>query len=333
MNILMTINKELFHSIFDQAARSKLESLGNVAYRFDLNRGSSQEEYSFAIKESGAEVIVTGWNSPFLSHQTYLENPQLKYLCYVAGGVRSCVDSKAIEAGLIVTNWGDRVARSVAEGTLMMILAGLRKVASHQVEMHVRKGWGREAMPEGLFYQRVGLLGLGAIAREVVNFLKPFECQVYAFDPYVPEDVFHALNVIRLNSAQRLFETCRIISIHASKLDENYHIVNRDIISRLEDGGLIVNTARGSIIDTEALIAELKTGRIHAALDVFEEEPLSDNSELRGLENCLLIPHQAGPTPDRWVDMGNLAVENIENYIAGRDIKYVVTPEKFKLMT
>ena len=333
MNILIAGNKEFFPRMFVAAARAKLESLGRVKYRFDLNSQSVQSAYSKALKASEAEVVVTGWDSPFLSYATYLENPQLKYLCHVAGGVRSFVDQGAIEAGLIVTNWGDRIARNVAEGALMMILAALRRVAFHQVEMHVRKGWGREAMPEGLFYQRVGLLGLGAIAREVINFLKPFECQVYAFDPHVPDDVFHALNVIRLNSAQRLFETCRIISIHASKLDENYHIVNRDILSRLEEGGLIVNTARGSIIDTEALIAELKTGRLHAALDVFEEEPLSDNSELRGLENCLLIPHQAGPTPDRWVDMGNLAVENIENYIAGRDIKYIVTPERFKLMT
>ncbi|HEX9973473.1 MAG TPA: hydroxyacid dehydrogenase [bacterium] len=333
MNILMTVKKELFPKIFDQAARSKLESLGIVTYRFDLDRNSSQEEYSLALKESATEVVVTGWDSPFLSYQTYSENPQLKYLCHVAGEVRPYVDNKVIEAGLIVSNWGDSVAKGVAEGTLMMILAALRRATFHQVEMHVRKGWGREAAPEGLFYQRVGLLGLGAIAREVVNLLKPFQCQVYAYDPFLSDEVFSTLDVVQLKSVQSLFETCRIISIHVSKLDENYHIVNRDILSRLEDGGLIINLARGSIIDTEALIAELKSGRIHAALDVFEAEPLDENSALRGLENCLLIPHQAGPTPDRWIDMGNLTVENIENYIAGRDIKYVVTPEKFKLMT
>lgn len=333
MNILITINRKLFPRVFDQAARSKLESLGNVAYRFDLNCGSFQVGYSIALKKNGAEIVVTGWDSPFLSFQTYSENPQLKYLCHVAGGVRSVVDASAIEAGLIVSNWGDRIASSVAEGTLMMMLAALRRVASHQLEMHVRKGWGRSAIPEGLFYQRVGLLGLGAIAREVVNFLKPFDCQIYAYDPYLPDEIFHAWQVIRLRSLRSLFETCRIISIHASQLEENYHIVSQELLSCLEDGGIIVNTARGSIIDTDALIAELKIGRIHAALDVFEEEPLPENSALRGLENCLLIPHQAGPTPDRWIDMGNLAVENIENYIAGRDIKYVITPEKYKLMT
>ena len=138
---------------------------------------------------------------------------------------------------------------------------------------------------------------------------------------------------MRLNSVEQLFQTCRIISIHAAKTSETYHVVNKNILSKFEDGGIIVNSARGTIIDTEALIAELKTGRIAAALDVFEVEPLETNSELRGLENCLLMPHLAGPTPDRWIDMGRLAVNNIENFINGREVLFRVTAEKYEVMT
>lgn len=89
------------------------------------------------------------------------------------------------------------------------------------------------------------------------------------------EKHFPSINVIRISSVDELFETCRIVSIHASNIPENYHLINKDILSKLEDGGIIVNTARGAIIDTKALIAELKIGRIEAALDVFEEEPLN----------------------------------------------------------
>jgi phosphoglycerate dehydrogenase-like enzyme len=225
------------------------------------------------------------------------------------------------------------IAKSVAEGTLLMILAALRRITYFQMEMHIRKGWAGKKRPEGLFYQRVGLLGLGAIARELVKLLQLFACKVYAYDPYIADNVFESLNVIRLASIEKLFETCRIVSIHAPNIPDNYHIVNRQIISKLEHGGIIINTARGSLIDTDALIAELKTGRIHAAMDVFEHEPLSENSELRGLENCLLMPHQAGPTPDRWIDMGNLAVGNIENFVKGREVVNVITPEKYNFIT
>jgi phosphoglycerate dehydrogenase-like enzyme len=333
MNILVTLKENHFLEVFDDETKTKIETLGNVVYRPELNQNTSEEDYLAALKHSYAEIVITCWGSPKLTYSVYKKNHQLKYLCHVAGEVRPYVDLDCIKDGLIVSNWGNVIAKSVAEGTLLMILAALRRITYFQMEMHIRKGWAGKKRPEGLFYQRVGLLGLGAIARELVKLLQLFACKVYAYDPYIADNVFESLNVIRLASIEKLFETCRIVSIHAPNIPDNYHIVNRQIISKLEHGGIIINTARGSLIDTDALIAELKTGRIHAAMDVFEHEPLSENSELRGLENCLLMPHQAGPTPDRWIDMGNLAVGNIENFVKGREVVNVITPEKYNFIT
>jgi len=333
MNIFVTLKENHFPEIMDDQAKAKLESLGNVIYRPELNQKTSEQEYSFALQQSNADVVMTCWNSPLLTQKIYSENPQLKYLCHVAGEVRAYVELEVIKAGLIVSNWGTVVAKSVAEGTLMMILSALRRTTHFQTEIHVRKGWSGNQKPEGLLYQRIGFLGLGAIARELLKLLQPFECKIYGYDPYLSDEVFEKLNVIHLNSVDALFETCRIISIHAAKTPETNHIIDKKMLSKLEDGGVIVNTARGAIIDTDALITELKTGRIHAALDVFEEEPLPENSELRGEGNCMLMPHLAGPTPDRQVDMGNLAVKNIENFINGREVLYRVIPEKYELIT
>lgn len=333
MNILVTLKDKHFPEIMDNETKAKLESLGNVSYRPDLNRGTLKEDYSQAIADSNAEIIMTGWDSPILTYKIFQEYSQIKYLCHVAGEVRPYVDLRCIKAGLIVSNWGTVVAKSVAEGTLMLILSTLRRSTYFQMEMHIRKGWTGKKKAEGLLYQRVGLFGFGAIAQELVKLLQPFECKIFAYDPYLPDKTFERLDVTRLNSVEHLFQACRIISIHAAKTPETHHVVDKNILSQFEDGGVIVNTARGSIIDTEALIAEIKTGRIEAALDVFEQEPLSEDSELRGLENCLLMPHLAGPTPDRWVDMGNLAVENIENFINGRKVLYRITPEHYEVMT
>ncbi len=333
VNILITLKESHFPEIITYEEKAKLESLGNVVYRHDLNGRTSEQEYSQAIAKSNAEIIVTCWDSPILSFKIYQGNPQLKYLCHVAGEVRPYVDPECINAGLIVSNWGTVVAKSVAEGTLMMILSALRRSTYFQNEMHIRKGWTGKKKPEGLLYQRVGLFGLGAIAQELVKLIKPFECKIFAYDPFIPEKVFKQYNITRLNSVEELFQTCRIISVHAANTSETYHAVSKNILSKLENGGVIINTARGSIIDTEALIAELKTGRIEAALDVFEQEPLSEDSELRVLENCLLMPHLAGPTPDQWVDMGNLTVMNIENFINGREVLHRISYEKYEVMT
>ena len=333
MNILVTLKKKHFPTIVNVQAKTKLDSLGNVIYRPELNNETSEQDYSQAIAHSNAEIIVTCWNSPRLSYKIYQQNPQIKYLCHVAGEVRPYVDLDCIKAGLLVSNWGKLIGKSVAEGALMMILSALRKTTYFQMEMHVRKGWAGNRKPEGLLYQRVGLLGLGTIAQELVKLLQPFECKIFAYDPYISDKVFTQLDVSRLNTVEQLFQTCHIVSIHAAKTPETYRVVDKYVLSKLEDGSIIVNTARGAIIDTEALIDELKAGRIEAALDVFDGEPLNANSELRGLENCLLMPHLAGPTPDRWVDMGKLAVENVENFINGREVLYRVTPEKYELMT
>jgi len=333
MNILVTLKEKHFSAIVNDQAKAKLEALGTVNYCPELNHESSEQDYSQAIADSYAEIIVTCWDSPRLTYKILQENPQIRYLCHVAGEVRPYVDLDCIKAGLLVSNWGKLIGKSVAEGALMMILAALRKTTFFQMEMHVRKGWSGKRKPEGLLHQRIGLFGFGTIAQELAKLLQSFDCKIFAYDPYVTDDVFERLNVMRLNSVEQLFQTCRIISIHAAKTSETYHIIDKNLLAKFEDGGIIINTARGGIIDTEALINELKTGRIEAALDVFEVEPLDVNSDLRGFENCLLMPHLAGPTPDRWIDMGRLAVENIENFINGWEVLYQVTPEKYEVMT
>jgi phosphoglycerate dehydrogenase-like enzyme len=94
-----------------------------------------------------------------------------------------------------------------------------------------------------------------------------------------------------------------------------------------------VNTARGALIDEDDLAAELRAGRLWVGLDVYQREPLAADSPLRGLERLLLFPHQAGPTPDRWIDMGRMAVANIRRYLANEPVLAQVTAEQYDIMT
>ena len=332
-NILVTLRENHYGDILDEESFTRLCELGNAIC--ETNLPPDQEElYLEALKRNGAEIVLTCWGSPKLTLKILQANPQLKYMCHAAGTVRPFVERECLEAGLLVTNWGTVIARSVAEGALMMILSCLRRTTLLQFEIHQRRGWRPQGLRhEGLFHQRVGLVGLGAIAQELVKLLAPFQCELSAYSPHCPDEVFERLGVTREKSLKGLFRRNRIISVHASNVPANRHTIDAEVLTRLRDGGVLVNTARGAVIDTDALVAELKKGRLWAALDVFEEEPLPTDSPLRGLEHCQLIPHMAGPTPDRRVDMGRLAVENIARYLRGEEPRFRITPEKYDLIT
>lgn len=303
----------------------------------EIHNGQKFDEtgYSDLIRESQAEIVITGWNSPLLTAEIMAQNPQLKYMCNLTGGVRSMVTREAIEKGLVVTNWGTLIGPTVAEAALMAMLSCLRRTVQVAFLMHHEKGW-RNTGPkqvESLFYQKIGLHGFGNIARDLVDLLAPFHCSISAYDPYAPDAVFEKHGVKRVHDLKTLYADNRIVSIHAPKTEETYHVINKDILASMPDGGILVNTARGALIDTEALIAELQTGRIMASLDVYETEPLPQDSPLRGLLNCQLSPHTAGPTPDRMIDFGRAAIDNIKAYIKGDDLQFVVDARTYDLMT
>jgi phosphoglycerate dehydrogenase-like enzyme len=330
--VLIGIAEKWYNDVLMDHDIKKIEAVAKVVRR-DLNR-APEEALIKALTETGAEVLVTTWGAPKITPGVLAACPNLKYVCHTAGELKWFVDRAVIEAGFIVTNWGDSTSRSTAEGALAMTFAILRNY--HFMVDWMRKDklfWETPRRDEGLFEQRVGLQGLGAIAQEYVKLIKPYDCRVSAYSPHVPDAVFAELGVKRARTLDELYSTNRIISCHASKVPANHHIVNARILGLIEDGGYFINTARGDVVDTKALIDELRKSRITAALDVFEEEPLAEDSPLRDLPNCFLVPHRAGPTPDRHQDMGRHAVANVLAYLAGKNPASVIDLKKYDLMT
>ena len=312
----------------------ELESLVHLTERLGMAR--DEKTYSKALQETRAEIVITGWGSPLLTMKVFRENPQLKYLCNLTGSVRPMLDRDVIEAGIQVTNWGTLIGPTVAEGALMGMLSCLRRTTQVAFRLHRDGGWrngGNAKDVESLFYQKVGLHGFGVIARNLVELLAPFKCDISTYSPHAPDESLAQYGVKRVTDLKTLYAENRVISIHASKTPDNYHLVNTEILGAMQDGGVLVNTARGAIIDTDALVAELQKGRIFASLDVYEEEPPPVDSPLRGLLNCQLTSHTAGPTPDRMVDFGDASVDNIRRYIAGEPLDNIVTVEKYDLIT
>ena len=164
------------------------------------------------------EVVCSSWGMrPLPDTDDPSELPE--YVCYIAGAVSCFANQAHFKAGVRVTNWGDSIAETIAESALMGILACLRRVGYRQHLTHELKGWREdtESLSATLFDKRVGLIGLGLIAREMIPLLAPFRSPVYACDPYVANDIFEGLNVVRVDSLADLFDTCPISFLKPSK--------------------------------------------------------------------------------------------------------------------
>jgi phosphoglycerate dehydrogenase-like enzyme len=327
--ILLAVTADNYGTVIPPDVESELLGLGDVVQRKDLGE---PEAYHAAIAGVQPEVIVTGWGTATLTLDAYRSAPPLTYLCHCAGTVRRLIERDVLAAGLLVSNWGAIPARTVAEASLMMTLAALRRVSSC-VRVMDGGGWGGDLRGATLFGRTVGLHGLGVIAQDFVRLLGPFGCPISAYSPHCPDEVFERLGVRRETDLRRLYAENDVVSIHASNTPENHHIVDAEMLASMKDGAVLVNTARGAIIDEAALPAELARGRIWAALDVYEIEPLPEDSPLRGMTNVLLMPHKGGPTQDERPRMGRHALANLKRYLAGEEVEDVVSLRKYDLIT
>lgn len=179
---------------------------------------------------------------------------------------------------------------------------------------------GRHPDTLSLFGRRVGLHGLGAISRELVRLLEPFDLQVSAYSPSVPDETYAQLNVRRADTLEDLFSTSDVLVELAPGKPENHHLVGDDLLNRLPEQAVFVNVGRGMVVDEEALVRASRERGLHIALDVYETEPLPVDSPLRSLDNITILPHLGGPTPDRRRDCGELALQNLENYVSDKPL-------------
>ena len=338
IKVLVAVPQSTVDALFQPAVRDRLNSIADVVWSTNLDSKTPTETFASAIKAASPDIIVSGWSAPKLTAAICRQNPQLKYAVVLTGTVCPFIERDCIVNGLIVTNWGDVISASIAEAALMMTLMSLRHAVEWQTIMHIERGWKLpddrpQIQPLGLFDKTVGLYGFGQIARKFVEMLDPFDVRLVTYSPYDSDAILKEYGVSRAKSLAELFERSDIVSVHAGLTDETRGSVNAAVLSKLKTGGHLINTARGAIIDTNALVDELKTGRINAALDVYEQEPLPAEHPLRELRNCLLFPHQAGPTVDYRFRCGVNAVEQIERIAAGIAPRYVIDAASFDRMT
>lgn len=319
MKILVAIPKGTIRDSFIPAdVAVRLESVGEVIWN-DSYEPYGGDELREALR--GADVCLTGWDNPCFDEHVLEGADRLKLVAHTGGSVAPYVSEAFFDRRLTIISGNRLYAESVAEGVVAYMLCALRALPHYNNEVQQNRWRTDDAPNEGLLDKTVGLIGFGMVARYLVQMLKPFRADIKVYDPYVPDEALSACGVRRA-SLEDVISGSQVISLHAPRTPGTYHMITAELLGRVQDGALFVNTARGSLIGEEALADELEKGRFKAVLDVYETEPLPVGSRLRGLPNVILIPHMAGPTLDRRRLVTLALIDDIQNFFEGRPLMH-----------
>jgi phosphoglycerate dehydrogenase-like enzyme len=270
------------------------------------------------------DVLLTGWGCPRITPEVLDAAPKLQAILHAAGSVKSIIAPEAFDRGIQVSSAAHANALPVAEFTVAaIVLAGkraFRLAAQYRIE---RTKADPHGMP-GSYGTTVGLLGASRIGRMVAERLRNFDLHVLISDPYLTEAEAAALGA-ELVGNDDLFRRSDIVSVHAPLLPETTGLVDARLLGLLRDGSVLINTARGKIIDSAALERECVSGRIDAVLDVTDPEPLPPDSPLLDLPNVFVTPHVAGAVGNEIARLGELAVTELERLTTGRPLHHAIS--------
>lgn len=314
--------------LFGEADLDRMRALGTVLNTEAI--GAWDDEADTVLAE--AEVIVGHWGCPPLDAAMLDRTPRLGLFAYAAGTVKMTLSDAVWDRGIRVTSGANANAEPVAEFTLAAILFANKGVLWRRgpadysaMSIMGDRQWGN--------YERtVGIVGASLIGRRVIELLRAFpHLKVTLYDPYVTSEDAASLGVEKLE----LDELCAgadVLSIHAPALPETLHMIGAAQLSALPDGAAVINTARGPLIDHEALLPHLASGRLYAILDVTEPEPLPEDSPLLEMPNVWISPHLAGSQGTELARMTDNVVEEVRRWSAGEPALNEITRDRLATM-
>lgn len=332
IKVLVTIPKSLYGKISRVEDEEKLRSFADIIFN-PYDRNLTEDELIEIIR--GVDGCITSWGSPRFTERVLANADRLKIIGHAAGSVKPYVTEEVFRRGITVVNAASVIGVGVAEFTLAMMLNCLRAIPQHIEAMHI-KNWRykeeRTIRTYDLRGKTIGLIGFGFVSRELVKLLKPFDVRILVYDPYVSEDEMKIYGVEKTD-LDKLLSLADIVSIHAALTPETYHMIGKEEFRLMKPNAILINTARGALIDEEALIEALNTRRIAwAALDVFEKEPLPDDSLLYGLDNVFLTPHIAGLSDERRSMLFGVIVEDFRRFFKGEKPLNVVDYSRLRFL-
>ena len=323
-SIFIDLPDLLERQLFTDDLLARLNELGEVRRGIDPRVR--------AVDRLACDVVVTGWGSePFDARRD--PRSRLRFAVHSAGTVRPIIPRRLIEEGVRVSQAAAGMAVSVAELAFYFTLSLLRDL--HRTDREMVQGSWAGASSFGLGRTvagtRIGVLGASRVGRVYVRLILAAGAEVTVCDPYLSAADAAEMGV-SVSSLEDMLSSSEVVAVHAPVTDETRRMLDRERLALIQDGGIIVNTARSTLFDSSALADELLAGRLSAGLDVFDTEPLPQQDCLWGLPNVLLTPHIGAATVHSRQIQGLIVVEEIERFLNGEPLQAEILPENYDLL-
>ncbi|WP_066944612.1 hydroxyacid dehydrogenase [Streptomyces lushanensis] len=280
------------------------------------------------------ELLVTGWGCPPLDATALAAAPRLRAVVHTAGSVRGHVTEACWERGIEVSSAAAANALPVAEYTVAMILLSGKRALERARGLRAarrREDGPRTTAEVGNYGRTVGILSASLIGRRVIELLRPYDLRVLLHDPYVDDEEAAALGVRRVELGE-LFTLSDTVSVHTPLLPATHGLVSRELLLSMRRDAVLVNTARGAVVDQDALVELLRADRIRAVLDVTDPDELPPDHPLWECENAIITPHLAGSEGNELRRLADLAVGEAARWAAGDGFAHPVRRERLAFL-
>jgi len=317
--VVAVVPEALFAEFFsrDDAARlaDAAARLGGSFVRVDALADVAPDE---------VRVVITSWGIGPFDASVLARLPKLALVAHTGASVKAFATEELFDRGVLVTQAGAGMARSVAEVSLTFTLALLHRVP----EMHnaLRDGGWYDAgvgAQHEILDAPIAIIGASRTGRAYLELIRALGARALLVDPTLDEAAASALGA-ELVTLDDALTRARIVAVHAPTLPETHHLIGRRELALMPDGAGLVNTARSWLVDENALIDEVRAGRLSAAIDVFDEEPFGAEHPLRSLPGALLTPHRAAGTTEGRLRQGRIVADEIDDFAAGRPLAHAI---------
>lgn len=311
-----------------------IKILEQVALVRSNPEGRPQTRQEFLAEISDVEAVILPWHTDVMDREAIGLAPRLQVIGRHGVGYDNIDLQAATERGVYVT-FTPVLAPTMADTTFALLISAARRIA--EADQFVKSGgWtiGGEWVPwkfmgVDMHHKTLGIIGCGRIGGGVARRAKGFEMRILYFDEVPQPDVERETGAVRVD-LEHLLREADLISVTCSLNEKTRGLIGKQQFAMMKPTAVLVNTARGGIVDEAALAEAIKGGRIGGAgLDVIVDEPLQANHPLAGLPNVILTPHMAGVTEEAMMRMAQNAAEDVVRVLRGERPKYPVNPDVF----
>ncbi len=316
--ICVLVNGEFRGRVFGEKYYERLRKMGEVKV-YDKVDFSDEAYYLEFVK--GSTVIVTSWDSPRIDEKILDLCPDLKAVIHAAGSIKPVISDAFIERKIRITNSAVAIGEGVAETALGFAISACK--GFYTLNEDTKNGLWQENIKTKVkdFYDiKVGVISGGAVGRHMVKLLKNFHVDILMYDPVLSAEAIQAIGAEKV-SLETLMSECDVVSVHAPSIPATDNMLNASNLCLLQDGAVLINTSRGSVINEQDLIAELEKGRFFACIDVTQTEPPAKDNKLRALPNVVLTPHIAGTATNGLRRVALHVCEEIERLLGGEKMR------------